>query len=183
VGSSRSSRGRTGRPGRPVCPGLAGSLTLQMTRPVPLPRTISTSRLSGYRLLHEETCPPVPARGQAPPQCPVTLSEAPPPTPRPRGDWLDSAGRRAQIPDSPRISGLLLEPVEGLRRSCFAGWFQMAMSCGQGSVVGWHAAGGSVCGSAGASPSQGGGNTGKFRFAGRGSAICNAGGQRGHNAG
>jgi hypothetical protein len=77
VGSSRSSRGRAGRPGRPVCPGGAGSRTLQMTRPVRLPRTISTSRLSGYRLLHEETCPPVPARGQAPPQCPVTLSEAP----------------------------------------------------------------------------------------------------------
>jgi hypothetical protein len=39
----------------------------------------------------------------------------------------------------------------------------MAMSCGQGSVVGWHAAGASercsvggwFCGSAGASPSQG----------------------------
>ncbi|MFN9294632.1 MAG: hypothetical protein ACK6EB_41685, partial [Planctomyces sp.] len=86
---SGSSRGRAGRPGRLVCPGLAGSRTLQMTRPVPLPRTISASRLSGYHLLHKETCPPVPARGQAPPQCPVTLSEAPanPATSRGLAGW------------------------------------------------------------------------------------------------
>ena len=54
----------------------------------------------------------------------------------------------------------------------------MAMSCGQGLVVSWYAARGSVCGSAGASPSRGV-ETLEFRFAGRGSAICNPGGGRG----